>query len=319
MYLNAYYLNGSTFSIVRRHVREDFRWMADLGTDAVSISMYEQDLADRAKWDLYFGEAERAGLAVWAVPSRWGGLVAGWPQGPSLFTASHPDTWMLHEDGTPNIRGPWGPMSSVHHPATLEFFHRAIDRVLEYPVAGLIWDEPKPLCHPDFSLAARDTMPPDAGDDWHVDAVAAFFDTASAYAKARREDLRVAMFLYEWFTGYPLERCARIETLDAFGCDGLPWSRAEDRAIHGAQQRPKVLVPELRRWNAAARAAGKRSFVLIETQNIPAVAYEAVDRNLPEVLSCGTDHVAYYYHGGALEDGDRLMEIQAKHLRAARG
>jgi hypothetical protein len=319
MVLNAYYLNGSVFSVVPRHVREDFRWMADHGTEAVSVSMYENDLGNGRHWDLLFGEAARAGLQVYAVPSRWGGLVAGWPGAPSHFTATHPETWMLNEDGSPNFRVTWGPMSSVHHPATMEFFERCLDRVLEYPVAGIIWDEVKTLSHPDFSPAARSKMPPGAGPDWHVDATAAFFDAAGAFARRRRPGLVISMFLYSWYEGYPVERCARIAALDYFGCDGRPWTSEEDRRLHGGREKPKVLVPTLGRWIAAARAAGKGAFVLIETQREPPESYDIVDRRLPEVLAYGAEHVAYYYYGRDLQDPDRLMAIQGRHLKALRG
>lgn len=316
MLLNAYYLNGSVFSIVPRHVRDDFQWMADHGTDAVSISMVERDLADRRKWDLFLTEAARAGLAVHAVPSRWGGLIAGWPGAPSLFSATHPETWICYPDGSPNFRGTWGPMSSVHHPATFDCFCRCLDLILDYPIAGIIWDEPKPLMHPDFSPMARRAMPPDAADSWHVDATADFFQRVSAYAKDKRPDLALTMFLYAFFDGYAVSRCARIPALDDFGCDGRPWTLEANRRLYGPMQHPKVLVPTLGRWVAAARDAGKRPFVLIETQNIPPEAYDDVDRHLPDVLALGPEHVAYYYYGGALEDPDRLMAIQARHLAA---
>jgi hypothetical protein len=318
MILNAYYLNGSIHSLVPRHVREDFQWMADHGTEAVSISMYERDLGRRPRWDLLYREAERAGLRIHAVPSRWGGLVAGWPAAPSHFAATHPETWMLSEDGTPNFRPIWGPMSSVHHPATMELFRQCLDQVLAYPVGGIIWDEPKTLSHADFSPPARRAMPPGAGADWHVDAAAEFFDAAGAYAKARRPDLVISMFLYAWYDGYPVERCARIRTLDYFGCDGRPWTAEEDRQLHGGRDDPKVLVPTLKRWIGAARAAGKGAFVLIETQGEPSETYPVVDRRLPEVLSYGADHVAYYYYARDLDDPDRLMAIQGRHLKALR-
>jgi hypothetical protein len=316
--LSAYYLNGAVFSMVERHIREDFQWMADVGTDAVCLSMYENDLGNRRRWDIFCREAERAGLAVHAVPSRWGGLIAGWPGAPSQFAATHPDTWMLCEDGRPNFRGTWGPMCSVHHPATREFVEACLDRVLEYPLAGLVWDEPKPLCHPDFSPAAREKMPAGAGPEWHVDATADFFEAVTAHARRRRPDLVVSMFLYAWFGDPTARRCARIEGLDYFGCDGRPWTLEDNRILYGDMDRPKVLIPTLERWNAAARDAGRGGFVLIETQGIPPESYEVVDRRLPEVLACGTEHVAYYYYGGALEDGDRLMAIQARHLKALR-
>ncbi len=319
MLLTAYYLNGSVFSLVPRHVREDFAWMADHGTDAVAISMYENDFDRPGKWEFLFEAAEAAGLAVHAVPSRWGGLVAGWPGAPSAFTATHPETWVLHADGRPNFRPRWGPMSSVHHPATRAFFEACIDRVLAYPVAGVIWDEPKLAVHEDHSPAARERMPPGAGPEWHLDAMADFFEAAGAYAKARRPEIIVSMFLYAWIEGYAVERCGRIPSLDYFGCDGRPWTLADNRRLHGETERPKVLLPTLERWNAAARAAGKGGFVLIETNREPPETFETVDRRLPEVLAMGTEHTAYYYYGEDHRGSDRLMEVLGRHLAGLKG
>ncbi len=319
MYLSAYYLNGSLFSTVPRHLAEDFRWMADHGTRAVCVSMYEKDLDGRTNWDLICGEAEKAGLAVYSVPSRWGGLIAGWPGAPSQFACTHPETWIRYEDGAPNFRGTWGPMCSVFHPATMEYLQRCLDRVLDLPVAGLIWDEPKPLVHPDFSDAAKAALDDPSDAAAQLAGVADFFDRAGAYAKARRPDLDVVMFLYEWFEDAVLARCARIASLDTFGCDGRPWSKEENEALKGPMRQPKTLLPGLDRFNAAARAAGKKSFVLVETQAIPEASYEVVDRRLPEVLAKGSDHVSYYYYPRGLDDPDRLMNIVGKHLKAVAG
>lgn len=100
--LNAYYFRRHTYTLVPRHLREDMEWMADCGTQAVSIGVLEQDL-EAARWNLDHAcrEADRAGLKVYAVPSRWGGLVAGSLKVPSLFTATHPETWVRKADGTP--------------------------------------------------------------------------------------------------------------------------------------------------------------------------------------------------------------------------
>ena len=76
MILNAYYFQHHTFSIVPRHVREDMEWMADVGTNAITLAVLEQDLyANEANMDLICREADRVGIAVHAVPSRWGGVL----------------------------------------------------------------------------------------------------------------------------------------------------------------------------------------------------------------------------------------------------
>jgi hypothetical protein len=115
--INAYYFRAHMYTLVPRQVREDMIWMADVGTDAVTIAVFEQDLyAARENIEVIHREAARVGLKLFAVPSRWGGQLAGAPKVPSMFTACHPETWVLNKDGTPYINPFCGPMSSVHHP-----------------------------------------------------------------------------------------------------------------------------------------------------------------------------------------------------------
>ena len=231
--LNAYYFQHHTFCLVPRHVREDMEWMADIGTNAITLAVLEQDLfANKANMDIICREAGRAGISVHAVPSRWGGLLAGAPKVPSLFTATHPETWILKEDGTPYYYDTvCGPLSSVHHPATFEFYCNSIEKLLgQWPIAGLVLDEPKILDLADYSPWAKKAIPAGSGPQAHIDAGADFYDRVGAYARNLRPGIVISMFLQTFAEGYELERCARIPSLDYFGCDGRPW-RLED-GIH---------------------------------------------------------------------------------------
>jgi hypothetical protein len=73
--LNAYYCRAHMYTLVPRHVREDMAWMADIGTDIVSLAILEPDLtAAPRNLDCICREAERAGVQVYAVPARcWTG------------------------------------------------------------------------------------------------------------------------------------------------------------------------------------------------------------------------------------------------------
>ena len=42
--INAYYFRAHMYTLVPRHVREDLKWMADVGTNVVSLAILEQDL-----------------------------------------------------------------------------------------------------------------------------------------------------------------------------------------------------------------------------------------------------------------------------------
>jgi hypothetical protein len=65
VFLNAYYFRAHMYTLVPRHVREDMEWMADIGTDAVTIGVLEQDLTAAVEnIQIVHREAERAGLPV---------------------------------------------------------------------------------------------------------------------------------------------------------------------------------------------------------------------------------------------------------------
>jgi hypothetical protein len=69
--LNAYYFRGHMYTLVPRHVREDMKWMADVGTNIVSVAVLEQDFfAAVENIEIICNEAAKLGMEVWAVPSR---------------------------------------------------------------------------------------------------------------------------------------------------------------------------------------------------------------------------------------------------------
>ena len=92
----AYYFRAHMYTCVPRHIREDMEWMADKGTDYVCPAFLEQDLfAAYENHALIAEEAARVGMQVLAVPSRWGGLTAGAPKVPSLFSMLNSQTLIV--------------------------------------------------------------------------------------------------------------------------------------------------------------------------------------------------------------------------------
>ncbi|MBO0829001.1 MAG: hypothetical protein J2P24_14605 [Streptosporangiales bacterium] len=290
--LNAYYLAANAYTVVPRRVREDMTWMASIGTTAVSISVLEQDFdSANANIRITVEEAKRAGITPYAVPSRWGSLVAGAPSVPSNFTETHSDTWVTRSDGTPytNSRGH---RSDPNHPKTIQFFQDSVERLLtQWPFEGVIWDEPKEN---------------DAVD---------LFRQASEHAKAVSPDVTVALFLdLSAFQGASsddaAEQFARIGAVDYFGCDGSPWGRDDP-----ADQNKVLLGGDGERFISMARSNGKRSFLLAETYALAKSVYPLVDKRFPEVVDLGSDCLSYYYYPRDVEDPDQLMDITRKHVR----
>ena len=107
--ISTYYFRAQMYTLVPHQVREDMRWMADHGSDAVIVGVMEQDFrAARENLDLICAEAAKAGLRVLATPSRWGNLVAGCPKVPSILCATRHEVWARNADGSPamNFLGP---------------------------------------------------------------------------------------------------------------------------------------------------------------------------------------------------------------------
>ncbi len=315
--INAYYFRAHMYTLVPHQVRQDMAWMADAGTDAVTIAVLEQDLyAARENIDIIYREAARANLELFAVPSRWGGMVAGAPKVPSMFAATHPETWVINQDGSPYLTPFSGPLSSVHHPATREFFYQGVETLLtEMPFSGIIWDEVKSLAVRDWSAMAREQLDPSGSIEVHTQAVADFFNSVNQHIRSIRPNIRLSMFI-EAVTPQPfVEICAQIPTLDDFGCDGRPW-RLADSCVE--EQPDKVLLGQAERFIRAAQVNNKHGLILIENHNMPSRCLELMDTHLPDVLKLGAEHIIYYYYPRNVDDPDRQMALLSRHLRANR-
>jgi hypothetical protein len=318
MLRNAYYFRHHMYTLVPRHVREDMAWLADAGTQVVSLAILEQDLyAARQNVEIICREADRVGMHVHAVPSRWGGLVAGAPKVPSRFTIDHPEAASTDAGGRPHI-GVSGPIASVHHPACRAFFVEALETMLtQWPIAGVVWDEVKNLDAIDHSTPAKKRLGDQCGQrSAQVNATVAFFGDMNRHIKSLRPEAVTTLFLYAHCQGEEVPGFAATPKLDYFGCDGRPWSIADGGTTEdGAGQ--KCLLDHGPRFLEAARRGGTAGFLLIENHNLASADLELVDRRLGDVLSLAAEHVAFYYYPRNVADPNRLMEIIGRHLAAA--
>lgn len=293
--------------------------MADVGTNAVVIGVLEQDLyAAVENIEIIAAEAQDAGMQLFVTPSRWGSLVAGCPKVPSIFSSSEPDVWALREDGRPCLS--FGPIASVHHPATFEFFVSSLERVFSIaPIGGIIWDEPKALLQRDYSQAARDALKGREIDDRdvHTDSQAKFFERVNAEALRMNPKLDVSMFVYGHLDGYVVERCASISNMHAFGLDGRPYRSTDGGGSDsGGAVAGKLLCDHGPYFIETAHRANKKAFMLIENHAMAPRDIDLMDKRMPEVLGLGAEHLCYYYYPRSVSEPDRAMQVLAKHLRA---
>lgn len=315
--LNAYYFRAHMYTMVPHQIKEDMKTMAAAGTKVVSIAVLEQDLwAGNHNIKTICEYAAQEGMEVWGVPSRWGGLVAGAPKVPSMFSTTHPDTWMLRKDGTPLIRATTsGVVSSIHHPDTLQFFCETGDKVLsEFPLTGLIWDEPKYIGTKDYSEAAQHALGADSTYEERVEHYARFFTQVNHYLK-ERHNVQLSMFLQAESDDTMVSGMAEIGGLDYFGCDGRPWSIKDGGQL---EAKDKTLLDQGHRFLEAARRNDVKSLLLVENHNLPARDLPLLEKGLPEVLAMKPDQLIYYYYPRNVEEPEKAMDIMFEGLRSLR-
>ncbi len=310
--LNAYYFRAHMYTCVPRQIREDMKWMADKGTQVVSVGVLEQDLwAAVENVEIICNEADKAGMKVYAVPSRWGGLVAGAPKVPSLFTIKNQQTWMKNKDGSYKESGVSGRISSIHYPETYDFVCQSIDKMMElWPIKGIIWDEPKTISE-DFSDMALKNLGEDASYEEHVKANADFYSKVNSHIKNNYSNVETNMFLYANLYQGAIDILSEIKNLDAFGCDGRPW-REDDGGKD--ESTGKVLIGNGERFIEAAHKQNKKALWLVENHNMLDKDADLMDKRMPEVLSKDVEHLIYYYYPRNLETPDMIMNKMAKHI-----
>ncbi len=316
--LSAYYFMGQDLCIVRSHTRADMRWLAAHGFDAVAVGLADWQVRDPRGFELVCEEANRAGLGVLVIASRWAGLVAGWPPSPGHFGASRPDTWMRKADGAPLIKSFCGPLCSVYHPDVLSFYIECVEKIFtQLPVDGIIWDELKTLHEEDHHPLAIDACGGPSRGAPQIDATVEFFNKVNQHARQVKPDARLSCFLYAYLDQAIVGATAAMAELDDFGLDGRCWP--EEQVPEGAERWNKRLHTDLPRFAAAARTHGRHPLALIETQNLRQPEAAATLAHLPDLLEMDIDHLLCYYHPLVAEVDAQITDQVGPMLRAWRG
>ncbi len=304
--LNAYYIRAHMYTCVPRQIREDMEYMARTGTDAVSIAILEQDLfAAVENVNIIIDEAERAGLKVFAVPSRWAGLLAGAPKVPSLFTVTHADSWALERDGSPKYSPASGRISSIFHPGTIAFMKETLDEMLsKWRFSGLIFDEPKSL-EPDFHPIALEKLGMNAPFGSYIEANRDFFSGLCRSVKQNHPDVITHLFTYANQPDPVVNIMSETAGLDYYGCDGRPW-RPDDGGKD--ESKGKNLLVKGERFLRAAKEAGKKSLWLLENHNMLDEDVKLMEKRKEELLSKDADQLIYYYYPRNIQSPDMIMK-----------
>lgn len=315
-YLSAYYFHGQDLCIVPRHVREDVAWMAGHRVDGVFVGMHDADLLG-GNTGMVCEIIREAGLDVWLIPSRVGGLVAGWGRQPNYLSVNHPQWWARNSDGSPRMN--CGPQVSVFHPEVPDAVAETVGKMLDQcPATGIVWDELKTLYGEDHSKAAIDRLGHPADESGMVEGTVECFSEINRRLKQAHPGLRIACFIYAHSKPGHIERCATIKLLDEFGCDGKCFRPGEMDVPESAGGKKALLGGIGARFADAAKRNGCVPFTLLETQLLDAPALELSLTRLPEYLPSKTGHLAYYYYPYGLAEPERFMPEIGKAMAAWR-
>ena len=311
--LNAYYLRAHMYTMVPKQVREDMKWMAGIGTNIVSISVLEQDFyAAKENINIIINEASKEGMKVFAIPGRWGGIVAGGPKVPSLFTIQNQQTWIKAADGKYVDSSVSGRISSIFHRDTFDFISSHLEQLLkQWPVSGIIWDEPKTI-QQDFSPEGQAVYGPTPSYEQCVDQNVQFYSKVNAKIKSINPQIITNLFLYAQYEEMVINKMAAIENLDYYGCDGRPWREEDGGTTEG---KGKYLLGNGERFLDAARKNGKKSLWLLENHNMQDKDVPLMDKRLPEILTKPVDHLIYFYYPRNLETPDYVMKTLVMQLK----
>jgi len=312
--LSCYYFRAHMYTMVPHQVREDLKWMADHGTNAVDVGILEQDFfAAVENVEIIANEASKLGMKLFIIPSRWAGIIAGAPKVPSLFAVHNPHTWLILPDGQPAFSKVNGVHCSIFYPEVAEFYKSSIDKAVDlWGIDGVIWDEPKIYHFKDHSKAAIEKVGENAPPQVYIQAFTDFWTDINTYIKEKHADVLTNLFLYADIDQHILENAASIGGLDYCGCDGRPWG-VDDGGKN--EHSKKTLLGSGERFLPAAKKNGKKSLWLVENHAMRDEDIALMDQKLPEVMEKEVDHLIYYYYPRNLQNPDKQMKLVGKHIK----
>lgn len=311
--VNNIYYRANTFSMVPRHVAQDMQWMADHGSNALTIAVSEQDFEHaKRNIELICTEAGKRNLKVFFVTSRWAGVFAGAPKMPSIFAARNPQTWSLDENGKPYFHSS-GPICSIYYPEVKDFFISSIDQAFNtWDLAGIIWDEPKAYLM-DYSQGAKDVLGPDGTVEQHEINYCNYISELNDHINTNYPDKTISFFAYPYLTNSWIESASKIRHLDYFGADGRPYSKKDSEGIVEVK---KYILGEnsAQRYIDKANEKGIKSMVLIENFKMQVDHHPLVEKRLDQIIS-SVDQFAYYYYPRSCENPDASMKLITDHVK----
>ena len=310
--ISAYCLDYNNWTCIPRHVKEDYKEMADMGFDTVCLSFSESEMMyARRTFELLVEMAHHEGLKVHVIPSRIGGRFAGAPLMPSLWTVQHPE-YCVQGD----YYWPVACLESQKVRDWMKEFMRTL--ITDYDLDGIVWDEPKAPTlvshHPD-TIRRFGENPTE--EDMAV-GYCEFFGELTAYCHSLNPNLVQTLFCIKGEPEFFTQRIAQSKYITYFGYDGnLSRQRRFKEEIRESKYRIESVWDRTRQECALA---DKKTFALLETMHMPKEEHVNFEKNLNHYLeNYHPDHLSLYYYAHNADDPEGLNSIirraMKKHLR----
>ncbi len=304
--ITAYCLSYGNWTVIPKQWEESFSDMLECGFDAVALSFSESELVyARRAFEMQVNLAQKIGLEVYVVPSRFGGRFAGAPMMPSPWLTKNPDCQL---PGVPRL-------ACVESQKFREWAQSFIERiVIDYDIDGLIWDEAK---LPHYISKHPDTIKrfgPEPTPEQMQDSFIEFVDELLKAAKSIRPDLVMTMFNMPGTPEYFTSNVIKLPDIDYAGYDG---TFSHQSYFH---EQAEILKPCLNDiWNRTefeCKAAGKKSFALVENMLMPEGVTEDYEERLDKYLSTTRpDHISFYYYGHNNECPEEVHQATVRQMK----
>jgi hypothetical protein len=311
MVVTAYCLSYGHWTVIPRQLEESFGDMVDCGFNAVALSFSESEMRyARRAFEIQVRSAQQAGLRVFVIPSRLGNRFAGAPLMPSVWLASHPEAQV------PHVRNFIGPVACLEHPGFRDWIKGFMETlVTEYPIDGIIWDEPKSeRCisrHPDTVARWGENPTEEQMEDGFVE----FLADLTSHCLSCNPALSITVFNQLTSSERFTRACASIDGVAFAGFDG---NLTRQSVFHERPQWCKYRIESAwERTAAESRAAGVKTFALVENMLMPASELGDYERNLEAYFQrYRPDHLSLYYYAHNNEAPEETHAITRRLMRA---
>ncbi|GAA4273701.1 hypothetical protein U6A24_02810 [Aquimarina gracilis] len=312
--INNLYYRANTFHYNPSHIATDMQWMADHGTNALTMAISEVDFGTSERnIEAIVTQAHKRGIKVFFVTSRWAGVFAGAPKMPSIFAAKNPHTWSLNKKGRPYFHSS-GPICSIYYPEVFDFFIEYLNKTFAtWDLDGIVWDEPKAY-QLDYSPKATEALGTNPVIETHEANYCEFISQLNDHIRKEHGGKTINFFAYPYLTDSFIEKASEIRHLDYYGADGRAYPNTERPETYTGKKFILGQGNVGHRYVTKAHEKGLKSMVLIENFKTTPNEYPLLEKYLNTIIAMA-DQFAYYYYPRSCNEPDKAMQLITSYLK----